>query len=1547
MKKAAIAVLLLVVASFVFADTHTIGGGELTSSNIPFNGLYDYNWSKVIYTKAEINGAELETAASLIGIGFYVGNLPNNYTMADQRVYARHTAMEMYDTTDVGHPNFEDFQLLFQGDLIYNGGGWFYIVFSSLFAWDGSQNIEFLFENWDGDYITGYPAFRYTSTTPNYLAVIKNQDDTFPAGMNGSRNYNRPNIRLITPSITPPDPAILVAPADGAINVSLQPTLSWEHGNIWPEGYYLNLGTDYPPSDVLYLENLSNTLTYTHQTDLETEETYYWQVIPYSDEFGLLDSDDCPIWSFTTHPEGFVTVGNGNQNIRMPLDFYYRNSIYECLYYPNELGFISGTISDIILYNQFNSNIVDTPIKIWLGSTTQPDLSSGYIPASQMSLVFDGTLNFPSGANDILIELDTPYTHTPGNLVMMVLRPRDSSYYSASDYFKCQTVGNNRARNAYSDSVVYDPFNPPAGSLTGQFPKTSFLFTIVELGSISGTVTSGGAPLAGATVTVDGTNLIYTTDDTGTYIFPYVEEGQHQISASKHGYNVVTHSVNVVVNQTVTQDFELTQFPTVTVTGRIVGSDQPTVGLADATISLTGYESYEAITNAQGEFSIIGVYSGHTYNYTAEATDYQNAVGEVVVDETNVDMGDIVVSEMAYPPLHVVATEADDFSNVEVSWVAPDPDSVSEWIYYCGQTYTSIGTDSEADFDVAIRFPASTLASYVGMSLQAVKAWPAAPGNYSIRVWRGGDVSAPEVMEVDQPFTPYLNTYNTVYLNKPVLITGTEDLWFGYRCDVTGGYPAGCDAGPAIDGLGNMMYFQGQWNTLLQLSSSLNYNWCIQGYVGYYPPDQAPEISSLTIDNDRAMTGYLVYRFLVEDQDDEDAWFEVASTDFNTTSCVDNAWAPLPSGVYKYAVKAVYTNNVTSTPVISNEIHKGMIGTLSGIVTDYGTNVPIEGATVTAGEYSGTTNAQGEYSFQVYQGSYTVVCSKEDYQIATQTDVFIVGGQTTNLNFALTEFLLPPVAVEAVEVSSNRVDITWHKPGSGPTLSESFEDYPDFALNFYPWVLVDVDGSGTYGISGYNWPNIYSAMAYMIFNPSATTPPITSFQVHSGQKMAVSIAATSAVNNDWLISPVVIPEEGEYLNFYARSYLADYGLERFKVGVSTGGTSPGDFTIISGTSSVQAPVDWTPFSYNLSSFAGQEIRFGIQCVSNDAFIFMIDDITVGFPPSGKALSASIQTGNPARADNPSLERTRTEVPSLRASMAPGSVFADKTKLIEPQIRNHRAHLGYWVWRLPVGEEDNESAWALLTSEVTADEEWQDTGWGNVPEGEYRWAVKAVYSGNLLSTPEFSSILYKEQHGVTPVVLSSFTAAVTAQNEVKVVWVTQSEHNQLGYRIYRSENSSQDDALLITPVLIPATNTSEEHSYHHVDSEVENAHSYYYWLESVDPVASQFFGPVSVTVSFDVPPVLPEISSLKNAYPNPFKLGTGTNIEIDIKAGETGTLSIYNIQGQVVKTASLAQGSHKLVWNGRDSKGKVCGSGIYFYKLNTPSLNQTKKMILMK
>jgi hypothetical protein len=85
------------------------------------------------------------------------------------------------------------------------------------------------------------------------------------------------------------------------------------------------------------------------------------------------------------------------------------------------------------------------------------------------------------------------------------------------------------------------------------------------------------------------------------------------------------------------------------------------------------------------------------------------------------------------------------------------------------------------------------------------------------------------------------------------------------------------------------------------------------------------------------------------------------------------------------------------------------------------------------------------------------------------------------------------------------------------------------------------------------------------------------------------------------------------------------------------------------------------------------------------------------------------------------------------------------------------------------------------------------------------------------------------------------------------------------------------------------------------------------------------------------------------YPNPFN--PETTIEFNLsKECSSVKISIYNIKGELVSRqvrTNLTQGSHSVVWNGKDMNNKSVASGIYYYKLDTPNSSQTKKMVLMK
>ena len=234
----------------------------------------------------------------------------------------------------------------------------------------------------------------------------------------------------------------------------------------------------------------------------------------------------------------------------------------------------------------------------------------------------------------------------------------------------------------------------------------------------------------------------------------------------------------------------------------------------------------------------------------------------------------------------------------------------------------------------------------------------------------------------------------------------------------------------------------------------------------------------------------------------------------------------------------------------------------------------------------------------------------------------------------------------------------------------------------------------------------------------------------------------------------------------------------------------------------------------------------------------------------------------------------------------------------------------------------------------------------VLDGYTDWIPESVTFPAVL-THDYTTNFIGTREQVTPVELSSFSATLTANLFVKLTWVSQTETNMVGYKVYRGTSANIADAEMLDIPMVPATNTSSSATYTVTDSNVLENNTYYYWLETIDYHETQFFGPTSVFVESVTPPVTNQTKIVKSG-PNPFKIGDTYNIQLDVKTGETGTVTIYNVIGQVVRTYSVTGGSNQLVkWDGKDSRGNTCGSGIYFYKLSTPSVNQSKKIVVVK
>jgi hypothetical protein len=178
-------------------------------------------------------------------------------------------------------------------------------------------------------------------------------------------------------------------------------------------------------------------------------------------------------------------------------------------------------------------------------------------------------------------------------------------------------------------------------------------------------------------------------------------------------------------------------------------------------------------------------------------------------------------------------------------------------------------------------------------------------------------------------------------------------------------------------------------------------------------------------------------------------------------------------------------------------------------------------------------------------------------------------------------------------------------------VTDSFEEYDNFAIEFSPWTLHNVDGANNYGIEGFSWENMAEPYAFMVFNPSAVNPAISheALLPRTGNKYAVHFGSEETVNNDWLISKPLHLGHKSSVNFYAKTFTSQYGVEKFRLAISTTDTNPSSFNYLD-SDTLRAVTDWNQYVFDISAFDNQTVYVGIQVVGTDGFIFMVDDFNV-------------------------------------------------------------------------------------------------------------------------------------------------------------------------------------------------------------------------------------------------------------------------------------------------------------------------------------------------
>ncbi len=197
--------------------------------------------------------------------------------------------------------------------------------------------------------------------------------------------------------------------------------------------------------------------------------------------------------------------------------------------------------------------------------------------------------------------------------------------------------------------------------------------------------------------------------------------------------------------------------------------------------------------------------------------------------------------------------------------------------------------------------------------------------------------------------------------------------------------------------------------------------------------------------------------------------------------------------------------------------------------------------------------------------------------------------------------------------------------GEDVVFFEGFEAYDDFALEFGDWEQIDNDGSTTWGLAATSFPNSGYVGSFIIFNPYETDPPVHDddrFVPYNGQKYAACFAAQNPPNDDWMISPEITLGEDYALSLAIKSYSDSYGPDLFVIQLLDGDET---IWLSPENNPVNPPLEWNVYSYDLSEYAGREVRIQIGCVSDDSVAMFIDDIMVTSGDGRKVYHQNFET----------------------------------------------------------------------------------------------------------------------------------------------------------------------------------------------------------------------------------------------------------------------------------------------------------------------------------
>lgn len=1473
-----------------------IGSGN-QNLNLPINPYFGYSYSQSLYLSSQINMVNKQIEQ----ISYYWNGVAGNPRSKDWVIYMAHTPQNTLSE----YIPYSQLTQVFAGQVICsNTEGWVDIELDTPFLYNGVDNLVIAVDENTVGYDEMHQFFLSTSGFPNrslrFYSDSENPNPLNPPTPTAVNGF--PNIRMIL--LDPPSTPVFQhtphsldfgivsyghhsAPLSVNITNSGGGTLTLNASDISFSGmaesmfsfplddFPLNLNTGQQYS-------LPITLHSTQEGALSAIMTIHYDDVNY----------DIPLRAVSTAENivsiqiGSGTDTNGNNAFPAPYGSYTRAFREQYLYRASELldyGVEYGLLSALAWKVHSTQNCFPMPnYRIRLKHTQQESLNSSFEEGDYTTVCQYDSYSPTTDWN--IHQFDSPFLYNGvDNLIIEVISDliddHNSSHNAQIYLSNIPFPGSLRFQSNQQNGG-----EGISGTTIQKRPNISLFRFDGSLGSLSGTITEGGFPLGNARISIQNSSFSTLSNADGSYSFPHLPTGTHQIIASKYGFTEVSHIVSVSEGENTIQDFILSGSPEFSIDSQSFSFGEVYVG---------GYRKKTiTITNlGGGELSLSSINGSDALNFRLQnippfphsLRSEQSLSFDVIYAPLSLGMHSSTISvhfNMSSRPfhelvafgsgsehIHIGAGDELGRTPVDLIWRTSVFETIipaDELGNFTGsitglKLYNNFG-DTFNNIPVKIWLGATELsdlsagwisASLLNLVFNGPVNFPAGQNTISIDFDQVYNHPQPEnlVVLVQHPYEMQIYISTVSFKCQTVGTNRSRDI---YSSDII--FDPSYISGGTLSGRYPKFTFQ-----------------IVPGGVGHIIGTVYDESGSPLPNVDIAL---LVRNSFV--QSDENGEFEIRNLipGLYELSFSKHGYQSYTAEIDLHSAQE-YELNVNLSPLPKVDVF--------GLVYASDTALPLSDARISLMGYdsfSTTTLSDGSFSFDssVYaQNSYFFTISAGGY--SNYSGSIEIGDTDYDMGqITLNEVPYAPTEVFAtITEDQSAVNITWNAPDPDAfELRESFEDAL-FPPAGWTQLITNTQAPNSYGLSP-TWCRISS---------------IDGIQPSLGQYQA-GLGWVAYHQDEWLYTPAFICPPDAYLSFDTHLMLGSDGGDHYYVKVSNdNGNSWSE--LWDGSAQAAGLNNYSqPITLDLSQYSGQQIKIAFNADDGaDAMglwhNWFIDNIYIG-----------------------NAIRTASPLPLFSAAL---------------QDKGHsRAFVGYRVYRLESGTEALPESWTLISDGTHIDTSIMDSAWQGLSDGDYLWAVHALYDAEVLSLPVFSNSLNKvAQFGN----ISGFVRRSDTNSPISGATITAGE-------TYATTSSANGFYNLYLPI----------GSY-----TVSASHGEYQNQSFVDIIV---LADETTTLNFNLMPTsnenLTEIAAtiLKANYPNPFN--PQTTIAYDLEESSKVRLDVYNLKGQLVRTLVAEQqlpGRYQILFDAKDSKGNSLSSGIYLYRFRAGDYSATRKMMLLE